>query len=269
MGSQTENDLLIELVKEGRVSEQRINEAAKRILQWHFKLGLFENPYVNPEAADQLVKTDENQKYGYQAQLESVVLLTNSGILPAKPQIKLYVEGIDKSIAANYARVVDDPKSADLILVRTNTANDASAMGAFLAAAKSMPAFANITDPQKLMMAAIGAMQKGQTPDGKPFTLGDVLGTPREINIDFPQEKWDNIKELAKTGVPVVVAFNPTGSNVVLPADLKSVVKGSIMTFDILDNALLDVVFGKFKPIGKLPLKYQVLWKRLKIKRGM
>ena len=50
----------------------------------------------------------------------------------------------------------------------------------------------------------------------------------------------------------MVVAFNPTGSSCVLPADLKDVAKGTIMIFDALDNALLDVVFGKFNPLGKL-----------------
>lgn len=75
---------------------------------------------------------------------------------------------------------------------------------------------------------------------------------PREVNIDFPGAKWENIKKLARTGKPVVVAFNPTGSSCVLPADLKNVAKGAIMIFDALDNALLDVVFGKFNPVGKL-----------------
>lgn len=255
MGSQTENELLIELVKEGRVSENRINEAAKRILEWQFKLGLFENPYVDPEAAVRIVKSDENQKNGYHAQLESVVLLTNSGVLPAQPQIKLYIEGVNKTIATNYAQIVDDPANANLILVRTNTTNDSGGMASLLAMAKNMPAFAGITDQQKLMGAVIKSMSTGVSPDGKPFTLGDIMAAPREINIDFPQEKWDKIKELAKIGVPVVVAINPTGSNVVLPVDLKDVVKGLIITFDITDNALLDVVFGKFNPIGKLPFE--------------
>ena len=78
---------------------------------------------------------------------------------------------------------------------------------------------------------------------------------PREIDIDFPAAKWDHIKELASTGVPVVVAFNPSGSSCVLPPDLKEVTGASIMVFDALDNALMDVVFGKFNPIGKLPFE--------------
>lgn len=67
MGSETNNQLVIELVNEGKVTEERVNQAASRILQWHFLLGLFENPYVDPEAADIIVQSEENQAAGYQA----------------------------------------------------------------------------------------------------------------------------------------------------------------------------------------------------------
>jgi len=231
MGSETENQLLIELVKEGRVTEERINQAAKRILQWHFLLGLFENPYVDPEAATQIVRSEKNQKLGYQAQLESIILLTNDGTLPANEGIKLYTEGIDNEIASGYATIVDNPKKADLIIVRTSTEEE-----------RGFPGFVPRPDGKMPTMEEIQKMMA----EMNPFAA-------REVNIDFPDGKWNNIRKLAATGVPVVVAFNPGGSSCILPADLKQVTKGSFMIFDALDNALLDVVFGKFNPKGKLP----------------
>ena len=129
MGNETNNELVLELVKEGKVTEERVNQAAGRILQWHFKLGLFENPYVDPEAAVTIVQSEKNQKLGYQAQLESIVLLVNDGVLPVKENIKIYVEGIDKETAAKYATLVDNPKEADLILVRTATEEERSFAG--------------------------------------------------------------------------------------------------------------------------------------------
>ena len=45
-------------------------------------LGLFENPYVDPARAEQIVQSPENQALGYQAQLESIIMLTNNGALP-------------------------------------------------------------------------------------------------------------------------------------------------------------------------------------------
>ena len=214
MGNETNTQYILELVNEGTVSEDRINTAAKRILQWHFALGLFEDPYVDSQVATQILQSEKNQALGYEAQLESVTLLTNDGVLPASEQIKLYVDGVDQTIAAEYATIVDDPSDADLILVRTTTQAERGAGG-----------------------------------------FGAQGGEQTEVNIDFPQEKWDNIKSLAATGVPVVVAFNPSGSNTVLPSDLKQVLKGTLITFDVLDNVLLDVVFGKFNPVGKLPFE--------------
>ena len=240
MGSETNNQLVLELVKEGKVKEERINEAAGRILQWHFKLGLFENPYVDPEEATKIVQSEKNQKLGYEAQLKSIVLLVNDGVLPATENTKIYVEGIDKEIAARYATVTDNPKEADLILVRTTTEEERSFQGFGGAMPGQGPGQGNQRNarrPQLNPAQAAAAMN--------PFA-------PREVNIDFPAKKWDTIKNLARTGKPVVIAFNPSGSSCVLPSDLRDVAKGAFMIFDALDNALLDVVFGKFNPVGKL-----------------
>lgn len=240
MGSETNNQLVLELVKEGKVTEERVNEAAGRILQWHFKLGLFENPYVDPVAATTIVQSEKNQKLGYQAQLKSIVLIVNDGILPAKENIKIYVEGIDKETAGLYSTVVDNPKEADLILVRTTTEEERE----FRGFGGGMPGQVQGQGNQR-------PARRPQTNQGQAATAANPFA-PREVNIDFPVKKWDNIKTLARTGKPVVVAFNPAGSSCVLPADLKNVAKGAIMIFDALDAALLDVVFGKFNPSGKL-----------------
>ena len=239
MGSETNNQLVLELVQEGKVTEERVNEAAGRILQWHFKLGLFENPYVDPEAATTIVQSEKNQKLGYEAQLKSIVLLVNEGVLPAAENTRIYVDGIDKEIASGYATLVENPRDADLILVRTTTEEERSfqGFGGGMPGAGNRPGQGNARRPQMNPGQAAAAMN--------PFAA-------REVNIDFPAAKWDKIKTLARTGKPVVVAFNPAGSSCVLPSDLRNVVKGSIMIFDALDNALLDVVFGKFNPVGKL-----------------
>ena len=79
-----------------------------------------------------------------------------------------------------------------------------------------------------------------------------AMGPQGEVNIDFPAEKWAHIQELRASGKPVVVAFNPTGSSCILPPAVKTDLNASLMIFDVFDSALLDVVFGKFKPVGKL-----------------
>ncbi len=47
IGSETHPEYIVELVKEGRISEERVNQAASRILHWRIIVGLFENPYVD------------------------------------------------------------------------------------------------------------------------------------------------------------------------------------------------------------------------------
>ena len=230
MGSETETQLVVELVKEGRVSEERINQAASRILQWHFILGLFEDPYVDPDKAAQVCQREDLQKNAFQAQLESNILLVNEGnTLPAKQGIKLYVEGIDTEIAKNYAELVTNPRQADLILVRTGVTEPRT--GGFGPGA-------NMTPAQR------AAMQRQRE-----------IEAAKPVNIEIPASIWNNVKKLSATGKPVVVAFNPSGTSIVLPQDLKKVVKGCFLVFDCLDNALLDCVFGKFNPIGKLPFE--------------
>ena len=208
IGSETHPEYIVELVNEGIISEERVNQAASRILQWHFILGLFENPYVDPSKAEGILQSEKNQSRGYEAQLSSNILLTNDGTLPAKEGIKIYVEGVNSETAGKYATVVDKPEDADLILYRTTTVSEGgNRMGAFDAT---------------------------------------------EVNIDFPEKKWAHIQELRSAGKPLVVAFNPTGSSCILPQAVKTDINASLMVFDVFDSALLDVVFGKFNPVGKL-----------------
>ncbi|MEZ5071340.1 MAG: hypothetical protein R2751_10320 [Bacteroidales bacterium] len=110
MGSETENQLLIESVREGVVSEERIDQARtdpSMALCWACLKTL-----RGPGSGFCDCAKRKNQKNGYQAQLESLVLLTNDGILPAQEGIKVYAEGMDKEILARYATVVDAPADA-------------------------------------------------------------------------------------------------------------------------------------------------------------
>src|SRR5690606_1452817 len=73
---------VVALVKEGRISEERINESCRRILEGKFKLGLFENRFVNLKDVKNKVFTKEHQATALEASRKSIVLLKNNGILP-------------------------------------------------------------------------------------------------------------------------------------------------------------------------------------------
>ncbi len=212
-GGEVLSEDVVQLVKMGRIPESRIDLSVSRILRWHFKLGLFENPYVDPDEAGKIVGSEKNRQLGYQAQLKSIVLLENDGLLPftnggAKP--RLYLFGIDSTVAANYGQIVDDPAKADLAILK---------------------------------VSSIGTDLPGATPQGNNT----------EVNIDFPEHTMEMIRKVASSNTPVVVDVNLERALVVLPKELLNISKATFMTFDVHDAPLLDVIFGKFNPIGKLP----------------
>jgi len=80
---------MISNVMEGTVSEETINRSVKRVLDMKFRLGLFENPFVDPQQAVNLSHTLENKELALQAGRESIVLLKNENqLLPLEKHIK-------------------------------------------------------------------------------------------------------------------------------------------------------------------------------------
>ena len=73
---------VIKLVEEGKLSQERIDFSARKILYAKFKLGLFENPFVDPNDIQNKVFTEEHLKTALNAARKSIVLLKNDGILP-------------------------------------------------------------------------------------------------------------------------------------------------------------------------------------------
>jgi len=73
---------VVDLVKEGRIPEDRINESCRKVLEAKFKLGLFENRFVDLKKVKTTVFTKEHQATALDASRKSIVLLKNDGILP-------------------------------------------------------------------------------------------------------------------------------------------------------------------------------------------
>ncbi len=116
-------DVLLDLVRDGRVTEERIDESARRLLLVKFRLGLFDDPYVDADAAVAVVGREDFRRAGLEAQAASVTVLQNgsdalAAVLPLPEGTRLYVEGADPAVVARYATVVDRPEEADLALVR-------------------------------------------------------------------------------------------------------------------------------------------------------
>jgi len=118
-------ELIVKLVETGQVPEERIDQSVRRILRDKFILGLFDNPYVDENAADKIAGKPEFRKKGKEAQAKSVVLLKNTGLLPLKSRIKIYAKGmLNPETLGKYGKVVDNIDDADVIVERINTPYD-------------------------------------------------------------------------------------------------------------------------------------------------
>lgn len=119
-------ELVIELVQTGQISEERIDLSIRRILRDMFRLGVFDNPYLDEDHAEQVVGNKRSYALGERTQRRAMVLLKNAdaagkSILPLQGRPKLYIEGISANVVGQDADVVSTPEQADLALLRLST----------------------------------------------------------------------------------------------------------------------------------------------------
>ncbi|SDQ62703.1 glycoside hydrolase family 3 protein [Microbacterium sp. cf332] len=117
-GGERCTEILLQLVADGVVSEERLDVSARRLLREKFVLGLFDDPYVDADAADAIAGSVEFRAAGDAAQRASITVLQTSDALPFARGIRLYVEGVDADVAARYGEVVSSPVGADLAVLR-------------------------------------------------------------------------------------------------------------------------------------------------------
>lgn len=214
LGGEKLPDVIVKLVKEGKLSEKRVDESVVRLLRLKFQLGLFDTPFVDVKKAQELVGSPEFMKAGQDAMRRSYTLLKNTNhTLPlATGKLKIYVKNVDAKLAAEYGTVVDDPKQADIAIIRLKT-----------------PAY---PIPEA----------KGN-PIAGMFHFGD---------LDFKGKALQDIIDLEKT-VPTVVDIYLDRQAVV--PEISQNAKALLANYGASDAALLDVVFGKAKPQGHLPME--------------
>lgn len=210
-GGESVTEHVIALVKEGQLSEKRVDESVRRLLRQKFELGLFDNPYVDVEKATQIVGKEEFKKAGEAAQRRAITLLKNDAkTLPLTGRKKIFVQNIDKAVAAQYGEVVDTPEAAELAIIRLKTPWVPLETENFLA---------------------------------KMFHHGD---------LDFKGKEKDDILKLLDT-VPTIVDIYLDRPAVIPEISAKA--KALVANYGASDAALLDVIFGKAKPEGKLPFE--------------
>jgi len=243
---------LLGLVKKGKLSEEVIDEAARRILRVKFWLGLFEEPYVDPEDAEKICNCQKHRKLALKAAREAIVLLKNDDILPLAGNLKsIAVIGPNANEIrlggySGYGVKVVTPLEGIKNKVSKNT-EVYFAQGCKLTGS-SRKGFEEAIKIAKKSNAAILFVGNSKETEGE--------GKDR-CNLDLPGVQEDLIKEISNTGTPVVVVLI-NGSAVTMSEWIHNV--GAVVEAwypgEEGGNAIGDVLFGNYNPGGKLPITF-------------
>jgi beta-glucosidase len=123
-GGESRPELVVELIRSGRVSQARIDQSVRRLLREKFVLGLFDQPFLDVDGAVATIGRADFVAVGEAAQRAAIVRLTatDSGpaALPVGSDQAVYIENIGSAAATRLGRVVDEPADADLAVLRLN-----------------------------------------------------------------------------------------------------------------------------------------------------
>ena len=257
---------LVELVKEGKIPMSRIDDACRRVLRMKYRLDLFKNPTQKLKNYPKF-GGEEFAKLALEGATESMVLLKNEGnILPLQHGKKILLTGPN----ANQMRCLDGGWSytwqghrADEFAGKYNTIYEAfcneygkenvilnqgvtyNEKGKYWE--ENEPQIQGAVDAAKnvdVIVACIGENSYTETPGN----LTDLWLSENQRNL---------VKELAKTGKPVVLVLNEGRPRLI--ADIEPLAQGII---DILipgnmgGDALVNLVSGKSNFSGKMPYTY-------------
>ncbi|KAA9394586.1 glycoside hydrolase family 3 protein [Kocuria coralli] len=127
-GGESRPELVVEAVRSGRISEQRVDQSVRRLLAEKFRLGLFDAPFLDVDHALATVGRDDFVAAGEDAQRAAIVRLTAAddgpAALPLREGLNVYVENIGEEAAARLGTIVDDPSQAELAVVRLDAPFD-------------------------------------------------------------------------------------------------------------------------------------------------
>ena len=216
-GGTEDASMLVEAVRAGEIAESRLDASVRRIMEQKFALGLFENPFVDAEAAARNVGAAPYRAAGLEAQRRSLVLLENrDALLPLKATgangaLRVYAVGIDTGAVRRMGwTVAPDETQADVAIVRLEAPYETLHPG-----------------------YVFGAMQ-------------------HEGSLEFRAgtKAYDEFLRVSAR-VPTVVTVYLDRPAVLTP--IRGKARAILGNFGVSDEALLDVLAGRAKPEGKLP----------------
>ena len=215
---------LLETVKSGMVDMKLVDNSVYRLLMEKFELGLFENPYVDEESAAKFVGSEALQAKADIALRKSIVLLRNENkSLPLKAGTKVYFESyMQKRGGASPSTVyLPQQKNNDLIFVKT---------------------------PEEADIVVLWL-----TPGARSLFEGDGTAIYLSLSKNGVDVNYVNSLSAKKPTILVVNYTNPWVIDEVYHAGTMQRFAGILATFGTSQDALIDILSGKFNPSGKMP----------------
>lgn len=251
---------------------KRFEQSVVRLLRNMFRLGLFENPYLEVEKSVVTVGNAEFMEAGFDAQLKSLVMLKNkNGVLPLQRNQKVYIPQryrpsstnwfgiptpevkklpVSEELVSNYFDLTDNPEDADFALIFIE-----SPITTYGYSKSDIKAGGNGYVPISLQY--------------RPYTAEyareeSIAGDPRDIFNRTYKNKTVQIvnesdldavlttKERMK-GKPVIVSLQM--NNPAIVNEFEREVTAIVANFGVQDQAILDVLVGRVEPTGLLPFQ--------------
>ena len=256
----------------------RFEKSAVRLLLNVFRVGLFENAYLDPEQTKAIVGKPEFMKAGYEAQLKSIVLIKNqTKTLPIAKGKTVYVPKrttppginffgfptpekteypVNLELIKKYYNVTDDPVKADfaMVFIKSPVSNGYSRADREAGGNGYMPISLQLKD-YTAVAARAQSIAAGDPVVDPTITNRSYLNKTSKSN-SYPDLNTILETKKAMNGKPVVVAV--TVSNPMVFGEFEKEVDAIVGEFGVQTEALLDIVSGKTEPSGLLPLQMPI-----------
>ena len=258
-------NLLVELVREGTVSEKRLNDAVRRIIRVKYYANLFQDSHSSSNIEYSKFGSEEFKNAAYNAASESVTLLKNNNdILPLSKDKSILVlgptanslnclngawthtwQGIDQSYNNSYPTIKEalEEKFENV---------------SFFEGSKMLMVNGDEADiPSKDLNNAVRAAKSS---DVAIICVGELPSTERPgdiYSLDLPIEQQFIVKEISKTGIPIILVLVEGRPKVIREIEpLSDAILQAYLPGDQGGKVIADILAGDVIPSGKLPYTY-------------
>jgi len=252
---------ILELVKQGKLSENRIDESVKKILTTKFKLGLFENPYVDKEKQQNVVFNPKHQETALNAARQSIVLLKNDGLLPidSKKYKNILVTGpnaANQTILGDWAYPQPDENVSTIYqgLQKINPETNFSLyeFGWNLREMTNEQVEEAARQAAKNDLAIVVVGENSMRQHWAEKTCGE---NSDRYDLDLFGLQQKLVEEIYKTGTPVVVIL--VNGRPLTTEWISENVRALVEAWEpgsFGGQAVAEILYGEINPSGKLPI---------------